>query len=58
MDTPIHTRIERAGKTEGRTKKTKLTPSAGKVMASVFWYAKRILFVEFVYKDKIITEEH
>jgi hypothetical protein len=33
-------------------KKTRLVPSAGKVMASVFWDAEDILFVDYLQKGK------
>jgi histone-lysine N-methyltransferase SETMAR len=39
-------------------KKTKLVPSAGKVMASVFWDAEGILFIEYLEKGKTITKEY
>jgi hypothetical protein len=39
-------------------KKTSLVPSAGKVMASVFWDAEGILFNDYFEKGKTITEEY
>jgi hypothetical protein len=33
-------------------------PSAGKVMASVFWDADGILFIDYLEKGKIITGEY
>jgi len=39
-------------------KKTKSAPSAGKVMASVFWDAEGILFVDYLEKGKTITREY
>jgi len=36
-------------------KKTGLVPSAGKVMASVFWDAEGILFIDYLEKGKTIT---
>jgi hypothetical protein len=39
-------------------KKTSLVPSAGKVMASVFWDAEGILFIDYLEKDKTITREY
>jgi len=39
-------------------KKTMLVPSAGKVMASVFWDAEGILFIDYLEKDKKITGEY
>jgi hypothetical protein len=36
-------------------KKTRLIPSAGKVMALVFWYAEGILFIDYLEKGKTIT---
>jgi hypothetical protein len=39
-------------------KKTRSVPSAGKVMASVFWYAEGILFIDYLEKGKTITGEY
>ena len=39
-------------------KKTRSLPSAGKVMASVFWDAEGILFIEYLEKGKTITGEY
>jgi hypothetical protein len=39
-------------------KKTSLVPSAGKVMASVFWDAEGILFIDYLEKGKTITREY
>jgi histone-lysine N-methyltransferase SETMAR len=39
-------------------KKTRSVPSAGKVMASVFWDAENILFIDYLEKDKTITGEY
>ena len=39
-------------------KKTILVPSAGKIMASVFWDAEGILFIDYLEKDKTITGEY
>jgi histone-lysine N-methyltransferase SETMAR len=39
-------------------KKTRLVPSEGKVMASMFWDAEGILFIDYLEKDKIITGEY
>ena len=39
-------------------KKTRSVPSAGKVMASVFWDAEGILFIDYLEKGKIITREY
>jgi hypothetical protein len=39
-------------------KKTRSVPSAGKVMASVFWDAEGILFVDYLEKGKTITKEY
>jgi len=38
--------------------KTRLVPSAGKVMASVFWGAEGILFIDYLEKGKTITGEY
>jgi hypothetical protein len=35
-----------------------LVPSAGRVMASVFWDAEGILFIEYLEKGKTINEEY
>jgi histone-lysine N-methyltransferase SETMAR len=39
-------------------KKTMSVPSAGKVMASVFWDAEGILFIDYLEKGKTITGEY
>ena len=39
-------------------KKAKPIPSAGKVMALVFWDAKGILLINYLEKAKIITGEY
>ena len=39
-------------------KKAKVVPSAGKVMTSVFWDAKGIVFIEYLQKGKTINEEY
>jgi len=39
-------------------KKTRVVPSAGKVMASVFWDAKGILFIDYLEKGKTITGKY
>jgi histone-lysine N-methyltransferase SETMAR len=39
-------------------KKTRLIPSAGKVMASVFWDAESILFIDYLSKGKTITGKY
>jgi len=36
-------------------KKTRSFPSAGKIMASVFWDAEGILFIDYLEKSKTIT---
>ena len=36
-------------------KKTRSVPSAVKVMASVFWFAEGILFIDYLEKGKTIT---
>jgi len=38
--------------------KTRSVPSAGKVMASVFWNAGCILFIDYLEKGKTITGEY
>jgi len=39
-------------------KKTRSVPSAGKVMASVFWDVEGILFIDYLEKSKTITGEY
>jgi histone-lysine N-methyltransferase SETMAR len=39
-------------------KKTRSVPSAGNVMASVFWNAAGILFIDYLEKGKTITREY
>jgi len=39
-------------------KTTRSVPSAGKVMASVFWDAEGILFIDYLVKGKTITGEY
>jgi hypothetical protein len=39
-------------------KEDKSVPSAGKVMASVFWDAEGILFTDYLEKGKTITGEY
>jgi len=39
-------------------KKTRSVPSAGKVMASVFWDAKGILFIDYLEKGNTVTREY
>ena len=39
-------------------KKAKVVSSAGKVMASVFWDAKGIVFIDYLQKGKTINEEY
>jgi len=39
-------------------KKTRSVPSAGKVMAWVFWDAEGILFIDYLEKGKTITGEY
>jgi len=39
-------------------KKTRSVPSAGRVMASVFWNAEGILFIDYLEKGKKITGEY
>jgi hypothetical protein len=44
--------------TEASCSATRSVPSAGKVMASVFWDAEGILFIDYLEKGKIITGEY
>jgi hypothetical protein len=39
-------------------KKTRSVPSAGKIMASVLWYAGGVLFIDYLKKGKTITGEY
>jgi hypothetical protein len=39
-------------------KKTRSVPSAGKFMASMFWDAEGILFIDYLEKGKTITREY
>jgi histone-lysine N-methyltransferase SETMAR len=39
-------------------KKTRSVPSAGKIMASVFWDAEGILFIDYLERGKTITGEY
>ena len=39
-------------------KKTRSVPSAGNVMASVFWDAEGILFIDYLEKSKTITGKY
>ena len=39
-------------------KKTRSVPSAGKVMASVFWNAECILLIDYLEKGKTISREY
>jgi hypothetical protein len=39
-------------------KKTRSVPSAGRVMALVFWDAEGILFIDYLEKGKTITREY
>jgi hypothetical protein len=39
-------------------KQTRSVPSAGKVMASVFWDTEGILFIDYLEKGKTITGEY
>jgi histone-lysine N-methyltransferase SETMAR len=39
-------------------KKTRSVPSSGKVMASVFWDAEGILFIDYLEKGKTVTGEY
>ena len=43
---------------ESASKKVKTVPSAGKVMASVFWDAREIIFIEYLHKGKTINSEY
>ena len=60
MDSPLHTRIQTAVKTVDRSrlfsaKEDKVGSFSSKVMASVFWNAEGILFIDYLEKGKTIT---
>jgi hypothetical protein len=62
LDSPLHTRIQTAVKTWTEAgcsapKKTRSVPS-GKVMASVFWDAEGILFIDYLEKGKTLIGEY
>ena len=53
MDPPLHSGVKQwtaAG--ESRLKQPKMQTSAGKVLASVFWNAQSILFIDYLEKRK------
>ena len=41
-----------------RPKKFKMQPSAGKVMATVFWDAQGVIMLDFLAKKSTITDEY
>ena len=43
---------------ESAPKKAKTVSSAGKVMASAFWYARGKIFIDYLQKGKIINSEY
>jgi len=45
-------------KGESAPKKAKTVPSAGKVMASVFWDARGIIFIDYLQKGRTINGEY
>jgi hypothetical protein len=58
---PLHTKQQSKQWTEAgcsAPKKTRSVSSAGKVMASVFWDAEGILFIDYLEKGKTITGEY
>ncbi|KAL6419587.1 hypothetical protein ACFW04_011312 [Cataglyphis niger] len=56
MDPPLHAEWTAAG--ESRPKRPKTQKSAGKIMASVFWDAHGILFIDYLEKGKTINSEY
>lgn len=46
------------GRGELAPKKAKTVPSAGKVMASVFWDARGIIYIDYLQKGRTITGAH
>jgi hypothetical protein len=63
LDSPLHIITQTAVKkwTEAgclAPNKTRLVTSAGKVMATVFWNAEGILFIDYLEKGKTITGEY
>jgi hypothetical protein len=55
---PNSSQISRQKPVVQRLKKTKSVPSAEKAMASVFWDAEGILFIDYIEKGKTITGEY
>ena len=63
MDPSLHTWEEGTVKKwierrESAPKKAKTVPSAGKVMASVFWDARGIIFIDYLQKGKRINGDY
>jgi hypothetical protein len=63
LDSPLQIRIQQQSKQRTEAgcsapKKTSSVPSAGKVMASVFWDAEGILLIDCLEKGKTITGEY
>ena len=50
--------MQRKQSTSPAPKKAKVVPSAGKVMASVFWDAKGIVLIDYLQKGKTINGEY
>ena len=46
------------GRGESSPKKAKTVPSAGKVMASDFWDARLIIFIDYLQNGKTINGEY
>jgi len=60
MDPLVHTRdqgtveiVDFAG--EPAPKKAKTVLSAGKVMATVFWYSQGVIYIDYLEKGKTVT---
>jgi hypothetical protein len=59
LDSPLHTRIQTGDKSRlFSTKEDKVSSISRKVMASVFWDAEGILFIDYPKKGKTITGEY
>ena len=59
MDSPLHTRIQTAVKTVDTSRLfSAKEDKVGSIMASVFWDAEGILFIDYLEKSKTITWEY
>ena len=51
----LHHRMHKLNSALGNSKKFKTQPSAGKVMATVFWDAQGVIMLDFLAKKSTIT---